>query len=206
MHCTRPSQYSRSKCLVHRTRIATDGASSIRRTVKLMANRAEEAIVEEAVAWSHLNGLVRTADCASSGNAANIVAAGTYDHAYIGRSAHMLLQIVGQGDGVHDVSVVHAPMALFPTPFPSAEFRLVQRTMPGFSTLVQAISENNEYLNSSLKLAAQYDEFTGKLLKLHNETIEARKRFGSPINLGLHRSDYMIDGPSGKLLQVGSSA
>lgn len=74
--------------------------------------------------------------------------------------------------------------------------------MPAFSTLVQAISENSEYLNSTLKLAAQYDEFTGKLLTLHNETVEARERFGSPINLGLHRSDYMLDGPSGRLLQV----
>lgn len=119
-----------------------------------------------------------------------------------GTPKRVLLQIVGQGDGVTDVSVVHAPLALFPTPFPGTEFRLVQRSMPAFSMMVQAISESNEYLNNVLKLAAQYDEFTGKLLTLHNETIEARNRFGSPITLGLHRSDYMLDGPSNRLLQV----
>lgn len=74
--------------------------------------------------------------------------------------------------------------------------------MPMFSMLVQAISEDSLYLNGTLKLAAQYDVFTGKLLTLYNETAEARAQFGSPINLGLHRSDYMLDGPSGKLLQV----
>lgn len=118
------------------------------------------------------------------------------------RPKRVLLQVVGQGDGVTDVSVVHAPLALFPTPFPGAEFRLVQRSMPAFSIMVQAVSESDEYLNSVLKLAAQYDEFTGKLLTLHNQTVEARKRFGSPITLGLHRSDYMLDGPSNRLLQV----
>lgn len=71
-----------------------------------------------------------------------------------------------------------------------------------FATLVQTISEDSLYLNDTLKLAAQYDAFTGKLLTLYNETAAARAQFGSPINLGLHRSDYMLDGPSGKLLQV----
>jgi hypothetical protein len=112
------------------------------------------------------------------------------------------LQIVGQGDGVEDVSVIHAPFSLYPTPFPATEFQRVQTMMPHLSNLVHVVSKDMNYLSNTLKTAAQYDSFTKSLMSVLSRTEEARSRHASPITLGLHRSDYMLDEPSGMLLQV----
>lgn len=111
-------------------------------------------------------------------------------------------QVMGQGDGVEDVSIIHAPFSLFPTPFPRSEFELVQRSMPLFSSLVHAVSQDAQYLTSTLRAAAQYDDFTGKLLTVFRDTMDKRSSRGSAVSLGLHRSDYMLDEPSTSLLQV----
>ena len=110
--------------------------------------------------------------------------------------------MVGQGDGETDRSIIHAPFALHPTPFPTAEFELVQRSMPLFSSLVHAVSRDEQYLNTVLARAAQYDEFTRNLLQAWQDSAEQRAKFGSRVVLGLHRSDYMLDDPSTSLLQV----
>ena len=117
-------------------------------------------------------------------------------------TAGLHAQIMGQGDGVDDVSVIHAPFSLVPTPFPRSEFELVQRSMPLFSSLVHTISQDSQYLATTLRAAAQYDDFTGSLLAIFQETAEAREKLGSRVSLGLHRSDYMLDEPSTSLLQV----
>ena len=109
---------------------------------------------------------------------------------------------MGAGDGFEDVSVVHAPVSLFPTPFPQKAFQRAQFLMPGLSELVHAVSEDMDYVNETLSTAAQFDSFTKSLMDVHSKTAEARAKNGSPISLGLHRSDYMLDEPSGQLLQV----
>jgi glutathione synthase len=112
------------------------------------------------------------------------------------------LQVVGQGDGKEDVSIVHAPFALAPTPFPQLEFELVQRSMPLFSSLVHAVSQDGRYLARTLAAAAKHDDFTSRLLGVWRESAELRAQFGTSVVLGLHRSDYMLDEPSASLLQV----
>ena len=112
------------------------------------------------------------------------------------------MQVVGQGDGVKDVSIIHAPFSLAPTPFPQSEFELVQRSMPLFCALAHAVSQDTNYLRSTLAAAAQYDEFTRNLLDVWEATVDARKQHGANVSLGLLRSDYMLDEPSASLLQV----
>lgn len=57
-----------------------------------------------------------------------------------------------------------------------------------------------------LSAAAAHDSFTAALLRVLRETRPARAALadaGVPeISLGLHRSDYMLDAPSGRFLQV----
>ena len=89
-----------------------------------------------------------------------------------------------------------------PTPFPAAEFKRVQAMMPHLSALVHAVSTDLAYLNITLRSAAQFDSFTKSLMDVHSKTADAREKAASPISLGLHRSDYMLDEPSGDLLQV----
>lgn len=103
---------------------------------------------------------------------------------------------------MQDVSVIHAPFSLMPTPFPAAEFKRVQSMMPHLSSLVHAVSNDLTYLHRNLMSAAQFDSFTKGLIDVHNKTADSRGQHASPITLGLHRSDYMLDEPSGDLLQV----
>jgi hypothetical protein len=52
--------------------------------------------------------------------------------------------------------------------------------------------------------AAAFDDFTARLLKLLRDSRPARQRWvGREVVLGVHRSDYMLDAPSGGFLQVG---
>ena len=113
------------------------------------------------------------------------------------------MQVVGHGDGVKDHSIIHAPFALHPTPFPASEFQLVQRSMPIFARLVHAVSQDEQYLQQTLASAARFDDFTRNLLETWVAAKEQRGKFGSAVTLGLHRSDFMLDEPSNSLLQVG---
>jgi hypothetical protein len=56
----------------------------------------------------------------------------------------------------------------------------------------------------SARQAAGFDEFTRRLLRLLRDSRAARRRLaGREVVLGVHRSDYMLDAPSGGFLQVG---
>lgn len=101
-----------------------------------------------------------------------------------------------------DVSIIHAPFSLLPTPMPRNQFELVTRTMPVFNSLVQSISADTEYLAGTLAQAAKFDDFTARLLDVFASAADARDLVGSPITLGIHRSDYMLDGPTQNLLQA----
>lgn len=76
--------------------------------------------------------------------------------------------------------------------------------MPLFSELVDKVAADEAYLESTLAQAAQHDEFTARLLGVLRGSRGARARFrAGEVVLGVHRSDYMLDAPSGGFLQVG---
>ena len=72
--------------------------------------------------------------------------------------------------------------------------------MPLMNELYDAVSCDAEFLTSTLQSAAEFDDFTAKLLEIHSEV--QQKQMGGNLSLGIHRSDYMLDEPSGRLLQV----
>ncbi len=58
-----------------------------------------------------------------------------------------------------------------------------------------------------LAAAAQYDDFTARLLDVLRATRPERAaQAGREVVFGVHRSDYMLDAPSGRFLQVGRAA
>ncbi|GIL90454.1 hypothetical protein Vretifemale_18104 [Volvox reticuliferus] len=104
-----------------------------------------------------------------------------------------------------DFAVIHAPLSLMPVPYPRGRFELAQQVMPLLNRLVDAVADDEGYLESTLGPAALYDTFTGRLLKTLQTTRSARSALraaGKEVVLGIHRSDYMLDEPSGKFLQV----
>ncbi|KAG2438087.1 hypothetical protein HXX76_005696 [Chlamydomonas incerta] len=104
-----------------------------------------------------------------------------------------------------DYAVIHAPLSLTPVPYPRARFELAQQVMPLFNTLVDAVAADESYLETTLRPAAAQDAFTGRLLSCLQATRPERQAMqaaGREVVLGIHRSDYMLDAPSGRYLQV----
>lgn len=67
-----------------------------------------------------------------------------------------------------------------------------------FSTLVDRISLDEDYLEQTLAVAASGDDFTAKLLEVFRRTRPERQaNKEQEVVLGIHRSDYMLDAPSG---------
>lgn len=73
--------------------------------------------------------------------------------------------------------------------------------MPTLNLLVDAVSRDEDFLQSTLKLTTKHDEFTANLLKTFDATKKERHS-RTEVSVGVHRSDYMLDEPSGRVLQV----
>ena len=97
-------------------------------------------------------------------------------------------------------SFTHAPMSLLPTPFPREVFELALRVSPSFAALCDAVSRDDEFLRTSLSGVIKTDEFTRRIWDIYERcgAQEGRHR----VELGVLRSDYMLDEPSGLPLQV----
>jgi hypothetical protein len=77
--------------------------------------------------------------------------------------------------------------------------------MPLFNQLVDAVAADEAYLTTTLAPAAAQDSFTARLLRLLADSAPGRAQLaagGRQVVLGVHRSDYMLDAPSGGFLQV----
>eukprot|EP00197_Chlamydomonas_leiostraca_P013601 CAMPEP_0202858398 /NCGR_PEP_ID=MMETSP1391-20130828/955_1 /ASSEMBLY_ACC=CAM_ASM_000867 /TAXON_ID=1034604 /ORGANISM="Chlamydomonas leiostraca, Strain SAG 11-49" /LENGTH=492 /DNA_ID=CAMNT_0049537319 /DNA_START=188 /DNA_END=1666 /DNA_ORIENTATION=- len=103
-------------------------------------------------------------------------------------------------------AIIHAPLAALPVAFPRARFEQAKAAQTTFNALVDKVARDESYLESVLAGAAAHDTFTGRLLSLLKDSRAARAALaakGKPeIALGVHRSDYMLDAPSGRFLQV----
>ena len=99
-------------------------------------------------------------------------------------------------EGIGPVGFVHVPFSLLPNAVPRSEFDRAVRLAPLLNLLVDAVANDPDWLLSTLAPVLESDPFTARLCNL---------MVSSPrqsVRLGLHRSDYMVDGPSGSLLQI----
>ncbi|CAL8463402.1 g2936 [Coccomyxa elongata] len=123
------------------------------------------------------------------------------DEAIIWASLHGLL--VGLGDKERPYALTHAPISVVPVPFPRDSFEKARAAMQVFNKLIDRVSRDGEYLQHTLQPAAEFDDFTAKLLDVYRATREVRKaRQQDELVLAINRSDYMLDEPSSTLLQV----
>ncbi|CAI5491063.1 unnamed protein product, partial [Closterium sp. Naga37s-1] len=96
--------------------------------------------------------------------------------------------------------LVPAPVTLLPTPFLAHHFHRAVELAPLFNALVDAVSQDADFLQSTLASAGRSDSFTAGLLRIHAEII--KEGIQQPLRLGMHRSDYMLDTVTGGVLQV----
>ncbi|KAK3257568.1 hypothetical protein CYMTET_33350, partial [Cymbomonas tetramitiformis] len=66
--------------------------------------------------------------------------------------------------------------------------------------LTDAISKDEPYLRETLAEVCQSDPFTAKLMEIFESSREEAAKYDAA--LGILRSDYMVDAPTGALLQV----
>ncbi|KAJ9512241.1 hypothetical protein QJQ45_012796 [Haematococcus lacustris] len=118
---------------------------------------------------------------------------------------HGLVVALG-GPHAPDCATIHAPLSALPVAFPESRFKQAKAVQPLFNVLVDAVAQDEGYLEQVLSAAARHDDFTGRLLSLLRDSRPARQALaaaGRPApSLGLHRSDYMLDAPSAAFLQV----
>jgi len=94
----------------------------------------------------------------------------------------------------------HAPVSCGPTPFPRDAYELARETSPGFAELYDRVSRDDEFLRETLRGAIKNDDFTAALWRVYEESGGQEGRVGAEV--GVLRSDYMLDAPSGLPLQV----
>ena len=97
-------------------------------------------------------------------------------------------------------SFTHAPVAVLPTPFPRDVFELAVKVSPLFASLSDAVSRDDAFLRETLAGVILTDDFTERIWRIYEACGAQEGRH--PMELGILRSDYMLDVPSGLPLQV----
>ncbi|CAI2185230.1 6905_t:CDS:10 [Funneliformis geosporum] len=101
-------------------------------------------------------------------------------------------------------SVMHAPISLFPSPFPKKTFYQAIELQPVFNLLFHKLSRNHEFITKVIEEVTKVDDFIDKLYKIYLKVKE--EGIVQPISLGLHRSDYLLhvpqDATEANVLQV----
>jgi len=72
------------------------------------------------------------------------------------------------------------------------QFNKVQRIQPALNQLVQDISVNRDFLRLSLEHVIEEDDFTKKLFEIYEEQQLDEASYGNKVQMGIHRSDYML--------------
>ena len=94
----------------------------------------------------------------------------------------------------------HAPVSCAPTTFPRSAYELAEATSPAFAELYDRVSRDDGFLRETLRGAIKNDAFTAALWDVYERSggQEGRQK----AEVGVLRSDYMLDAPSGLPLQV----
>ncbi|KAF8476022.1 hypothetical protein BDZ91DRAFT_710779, partial [Kalaharituber pfeilii] len=87
---------------------------------------------------------------------------------------------------------VHAPVALFPSPFPRKLFKEAREIQTVYNELYAKIAseQGEEWLGGIIEEIASVDDFIAQLWKVYKEV--KAEGFVQHLSLGLFRSDYMI--------------
>lgn len=102
-----------------------------------------------------------------------------------------------------------APISLLPNAFPRTAFEQAQDLAPAFNLLVDRISRDGDFLLETLGGGvSEADPYTAKLLQLYRKIyLEQKDPFAQQADrLGIHRSDYMLQGQRIKQIELNTIA
>ncbi|KAI8914099.1 glutathione synthase [Entophlyctis helioformis] len=99
---------------------------------------------------------------------------------------------------------VHAPLALFPSPYPRDCYEQALHLQPLFNRLVDKIARDDAFLASVMSSLSNVDDFTWRLYGIYKVALAHPS--AQKIWMGIHRSDYLVHKPTpdsqSKLQQV----
>ncbi|KAI1233299.1 Glutathione synthetase, partial [Lamprotornis superbus] len=96
------------------------------------------------------------------------------------------------GEQPHSSDVVnYAPFTLLPSAVPQDLFEQAYAVQQDFNLLVDAISQNKEFLEQTLASTIKVDDFTARLFRIYMQVLE--EGLAQTVFLGINRSDYMFD-------------
>jgi glutathione synthase len=85
-------------------------------------------------------------------------------------------------------TAIHAPFALFPSPFPKSGYQFANEIQPLFNSLVDRVARDHEFLVSVMEGLSKADEFTSRIYKIYLENLNHPQK----VWCGIHRSDYLL--------------
>ncbi|GAA5886687.1 hypothetical protein JCM6882_005857 [Rhodosporidiobolus microsporus] len=95
---------------------------------------------------------------------------------------------------ISHTSAIHAPYALYPSPFPRDLFDQARELQPLYNELYARVTGDDEFLEEVVGGAvAKVDEFQGRLYEIWKAVKKEGVR--QPLSLGLFRSDYLLHSP-----------
>lgn len=90
---------------------------------------------------------------------------------------------------------VHAPFALFPSPFPKSCYDHAIQLQPLFNKLVHVVANDTDFVANVIgSLSGGVDDFTWRLFEIFKSNLNSP--FEQRIRLSINRSDYMLHVPS----------
>ncbi|KAH9946065.1 glutathione synthase [Epithele typhae] len=95
-------------------------------------------------------------------------------------------------------STIHAPLALFPSPFPRKQFEHARELQSAYNVLYARVAMDEAFLDRVMGAeegVGRVDEFTGELWKIWRRL---RDEGTQQWHLGLFRSDYLLHAPEGE--------
>lgn len=70
------------------------------------------------------------------------------------------MQLVGAGVQDKPLATMHAPLTVLPAPFPKDSFEKAKSAMEVFNRLIDKVAQDDDYIQATLRSAAEYDDFT----------------------------------------------
>ncbi|KAF5393771.1 hypothetical protein D9757_000260 [Collybiopsis confluens] len=104
--------------------------------------------------------------------------------------SHGLLYLPTGAQPPIPTSAIHAPISLFPTPFPRKLFEQAQNLQSIYNVLYSRIAMDIQFLDRVMGAIGEVDEFTGHLWSGWRQL--RQEGLTQPLHLGLFRSDYLL--------------
>ncbi|EQK99634.1 hypothetical protein G6O67_006840 [Ophiocordyceps sinensis] len=88
------------------------------------------------------------------------------------------------------IAAIHAPVTVFPSPFPRVCFEQAKAVQTTYNELYASVSRHEAFLADVVRQVMDGDDFIQKLWQIHLKV--KQEGYTQPLSLGLFRSDYMV--------------